>query len=328
MRCFCTLFDHKYLSRGLVMYESLLKQYDEFKLYILAMDRIAFRKLESLHLKFVKLIDIEDVMQYQSELRMVKENRTHGEFCWTCTPILIEYVLKQYNEPICTYLDSDICFFASPDILLEELHDNVTMLIPHNYIEEDRDVAEKFGKYCVEFVPFRNNSHGLEILNTWKQQCIECCCFNPQNGNFGDQKYVEEWENEKDVIVTECVGAGVAPWNVNHFYAEKKDDAVYLTDKAGKKSQLIFYHFSCMKWFDKDVIRLDEGNRPVPESAIYIIYAYYIKQIMEVNERYNLTEEDYNLTQHFISDDLEHLKNEHGYYRRSELIAKVKEVWE
>ena len=54
-------------------------------------------------------------------LLKLKEERSKAEYCWTCTPVTIEYVLKHFKEPSCTYIDADLYFFADPQVLFDEM---------------------------------------------------------------------------------------------------------------------------------------------------------------------------------------------------------------
>lgn len=333
MNNFCTLFNHKYLSRGLALYESLIETCKDFHIYILAMDSIAYNKLIECNLLYATIVSIGELEEYCKKLKILKEERSVGEYCWTCTSVSIEYMLEKFNLPSCTYLDSDIYFYQSPEILISEMANNDTLLIEHNYSNEELKCKEKAGKYCVEFVPFKNNCNGRKILSDWKNKCLDWCYNRFEDGKFGDQKYLDEWENIPGVIVSENIGAGVAPWNVGKFEIKKLDGKMYISDNEKsnmsneknkfKMKPLVFYHFSGVVIFDKDVVQLDYNARRITNESIELIYKPYLKKIYCVNEKYDLNNSkfDYNCIEHFRSDDLEQLKHNHGYYRKSELIG-------
>ena len=119
MITFCTLFDSYYLDKGLALYHSLEECAREFKLYIFCFDDKSFQVLKSMEMKHAVLThhsEIED-----EELLKLKQERSKAEYCWTCTPVIIEYVLKHYKEPACTYIDADLFFFQDPAILFDEI---------------------------------------------------------------------------------------------------------------------------------------------------------------------------------------------------------------
>lgn len=118
---FCTLFDSIYLSRGLAMYNSLVEHCGDFHLYVFAFNDECYDILQSMPLKFVTVISLTDFED--EELLRVKPARTRGEYCWTCTSSTILYVLNHFDVSHCTYVDSDLYFFSSPQPLIDEMKD-------------------------------------------------------------------------------------------------------------------------------------------------------------------------------------------------------------
>ena len=106
MHNYCTLFDSNYLTRGLAMYESLKKYSDNFHLYIFSFDDKSHELLKTLNLEFVTVISLKKFED--KELLKVKDDRSTGEYCWTCTPSTIKYCIESYNLNACTYLDADL----------------------------------------------------------------------------------------------------------------------------------------------------------------------------------------------------------------------------
>jgi len=182
---FCTLFDSNYLHFGLMLHSSLLQHCDNFHLYIFAFDDKCEKFLKSQNLKNVTVISLQEFED--EKLLSIKSTRSKGEYCWTCTPSTILYVLKKFSQDHCIYIDSDIFFFNNPQILLDEIGEKSVLITPHNYLPQ-YDQSEISGKYCVQFIYFKNNKTGLEVLEWWRERCIEWCYEIPQDGKFGDQK--------------------------------------------------------------------------------------------------------------------------------------------
>lgn len=325
---YCTLFDHKYLSRGLALFESLQKLDDNIELYVVAMDNAAYAKLVSEKIKNMVVISIADIEQQNPRMLVAKGNRSAMEYCWTCTPCIIYHILTHYECDVCTYLDSDIYFYKNPNDLFNKLKDYSTMLVPHLFSKRECHVAKRCGKYCVEFVPFKKEKRSMEILEHWTNQCLEWCYDLNEDDRFGDQKYLEEWEKWDDVYISQDHGLGVAPWNAERFDLIKNEDGSYeLIDLENdmQKYPLIFYHYSRFKLYDKDVVGLDAGTgRVIPDKIREELYVGYLKAIEEVNVKYQLTggNIDYNGIEHFRSDDLDHLMNDRGYFRKSILLTE------
>src|SRR5436305_15288172 len=99
---FCTLFNSNYLARGLVMYDSLIKNCKSFHLFVFAFDDNTFQYLKKLNLKHLTVISLAEFED--SERLRVKPGRTAAEYCWTCTPSTIRYCLDVYHLDHCTYI--------------------------------------------------------------------------------------------------------------------------------------------------------------------------------------------------------------------------------
>ena len=85
---YCTYFDKNYLSRGLALYDSLLKNSKRnFHLYIIAFDKFTYNFLKKKKFKQVTCIYYEDFEN--EELKKIKKSRTLVEYLWTCTPSII-----------------------------------------------------------------------------------------------------------------------------------------------------------------------------------------------------------------------------------------------
>src|SRR4051812_21222801 len=115
---YCTLFNSGYLTRGWTMIKSLLRHAPQAKIYILCMDEKTFdffskRQHPSIYL--VSLKDFED-----SRYLAAKSNRSFGEYCWTCTPGIINYCLKTFHLDHVTYVDADLYFLGNPEKCLQE----------------------------------------------------------------------------------------------------------------------------------------------------------------------------------------------------------------
>lgn len=247
---FCTLFDSNFLTRGLALYNSLQKSTGSgFILYILAFDDKAYDILNNLNLPHAVIISLAEFED--PELLSVKTSRTRQEYCWTCTSSLILYVIRKFNAPMCAYLDADMLFFDGPLILLNEMG-NASILLTEHRLADDSPKISKFGRYCVQFMPFKNTEDGMRALNWWRERCLEWCYARVEDGKFGDQKYLDDWtERFNGVHVLENPGGGVAPWNMFRYKIDKNNEKLFLTEKStGRSEPLVFYHFHSTKIFN------------------------------------------------------------------------------
>jgi hypothetical protein len=263
------------------MFESLKRTGAIFHLYIFAFDDLSLQILNDLRLENVTIIPLK---KFESKkLLDVKNDRTRAEYCWTCTSSTIEYVLANYNVPDCTYIDADLFFYKSPDILTGELNHGKTVLITeHRYSWFSKIYEEKrAGKFCVQFITFGNEPKSRNILNHWIGQCIEWCYARYEDGKFGDQKYLDDWPVKyNNVKISEHFGAGVAPWNILQYHIFQSADSIRGNEKrSGKEFDVIFYHFHFVRFMDNGTV--DLGWNRIPGDIQKSFYIPYINKIKE-----------------------------------------------
>jgi hypothetical protein len=284
MSNFCTLFDSLYLGRGLAMYESLKQHTGDFNFYIFAFDDLTFKILNKLRLEKVTIISLSEFET--PELLNVKMTRTRAEYCWTCTSSVIEYVFENYNVPDCTYLDADLYFYNSPEILLRELKGDKNVLITEHRFSKLAKFFEKkrAGRFCVQLITFTDSPVSRKILNIWKGQCIDWCFDRYEDGKFGDQKYLDPWpENYNNVHILENLGGGVAPWNIGQFRIVKKENSIVGINRSdGKKFDLVFYHFHFVRPMKNGFI--DIGWNYLSVSTVKELYLPYLKRVFEIEK--------------------------------------------
>lgn len=295
MMTFCTLFDSYYLDKGLTLYQSLEACGGEFTLYIFCLDDKSFDIVKQLELEYAVIVhhsDIED-----KELLELKKERSKAEYCWTCTPVIIEYVLRHFKEPNCTYIDADLYFFQNPQILFDEIKNagaNI-VIVEHRFRNNwnGRRLCKRSGKYCVEFNFFDQSENAWKALTWWKKKCYEWCYHIYEPERMGDQKYLEKFpELFQGVHELEHPGGGVAPWNLNQYKLNRiEDKGPVLTDKStGKNFLLVFYHFQNIRYLSENTVNVSSGTHAKEmKDAIYRPYLRKIEQNRQLLKRYGIT---------------------------------------
>lgn len=273
MHNFCTLFDSNYLPRALVMYKSLDATGEDFTLYVVCFDDLAYQILTKLNLPKLVAIPLETFETLQ--LRAVKGQRTAGEYCWTCTPHVIRYVLDTYRPEEVTYLDADLCFYDKPSLLLEEFERaGASVLITSHRYTPRYDKSVSSGIYCVQFMTFKADERGLAALQWWQDRCLEWCYNRFEDGKFGDQKYLDDWPQRfEGVHVLEHIGGGVAPWNVQQYQLSKRSIKLYVDEWP-----LVFYHFHEYKYYADGVH--DFGNYRLSRKVVELLYNPYAQALL------------------------------------------------
>jgi len=285
---FCTLFDRNYLFRGLALHGSLLKTCDDFKLWILCVDDITLEMLKKINLPKVELISLEELED--KELLTAKKTRTAEEYCWTCTPAIISYILNKHPEiELLSYLDADLYFFSSPQPIFEEFGENSIMIIPHRFPPEKKSMEKTKGIYNVSMITFRNNANGVKCLDWWREKCLDWCYHYYDNGRLGDQLYLNDWpERFKGVHVLKAKGANLAPWNISQYKISRSGQNIYVNNQP-----LIFYHFHSLNIYSELKFEISKFAYKISLKNKKIIYKPYLEQLKCVIQKIRLTDNNF-----------------------------------
>ena len=281
---FCTLFDSNYLTRGLALYKSLEKFSSGFNLYVVAFNEDCYQFLKKANLPNLIPISLKD---FEDErLLTVKQSRSVAEYCWTCTPSVISYCIKRFGLSSCTYVDADVIFYADPQIILNEASNKSVIITEHRYTKE-YDQSLTHGKYCVQFMYFKNDNNGLSVLNWWRERCIEWCFARLEDGKFGDQKYLDNWpERFTGIHVMKHEGGGIAPWNVQQYKCYKKEGVIYLKNKkTGQDSPLVFFHFHGLKFFLNDAVSYAGTMYELDNDVKELVFKPYVDTLKAIKRK-------------------------------------------
>ena len=272
-----------YLDKGLVLYDSLCECTKDFKLYVLCMDDKCYEVLSNLNQEHHIPVRLSDFEEGDIELQKAKDNRPIGEYCWTCSSSFIRYILNNYNESICTYIDADMYFYSDPKILIEEMitAGKSVMITPHRFPRKNSEIERIAGTYCVEFNTFKNTPDSLEVLDYWRSRCLECCSNLGDGIHWGDQKYLEELvRNFNCVYVCQNKGAGIAPWNIVLY---KKSDMPF-----------VFYHFQSVRYITRQ--KINTNILTLPNTDLRLVDELYVPYLRKIEVKKQLLEIEYGIS--------------------------------
>lgn len=270
---FTTYFDKNYLSRGLVLFESLKEHCERFELYVLCLDdfTLDFFQKNVRNYPKVKTLSLNEIEEYDKELKKCKQNRSVIEYYFTLSPCLPLFLLQKYNLTHICSLDADMMFFSTPTPLFTYLENFSIVITPHKFSPELKSL-EKYGIYNVSFQIFKNDEIGIACLEKWRNQCIEWCFdyVDKENSRFADQKYLDNWSItfKNKVKVLDDNVSGIAPWNLNNYQIRKEEYYFYSNGE-----RIIFYHFHHFKFINSKL-------------AFNGFYYYQAKQQKAIDELY------------------------------------------
>jgi hypothetical protein len=285
---FCTLFDKNYLSRGIVLWESLKRHCVDFNLFVLCLDDFTYNYFNTTDYKQLIPIHLKELETFDCELVAIKDNRNLIEYYFTLSPCFPLFLLKNNPEMkfICS-LDADILFFSNPSQLFEKFEEAYSILItPHKFTNNLIESGlEKYGRFNVSFQAFKNNTIGLVCLEKWRSQCLSWCrdYYDEVNNRFADQKYLDTWltEYEDDVMVLEDEVSGLAVWNIDNYNLQFTNEILYSNNKP-----VIFYHFHGLQfvhhnWVNNHFYIYNVTNNL---KALKLLYKAYINLILTKND--------------------------------------------
>jgi hypothetical protein len=278
MMNFCTYFDSYYLVKGLSLYYSLEQVTNDFHLYVMAFDKECYDKLNELNLECLTVELLDDFET--PELLAVKPTRTKGEYCWTCGPSVIYHFLTKFNLSSITYLDSDLMFMSNPSIIAEEVG-GASVAITEQGLGENE--AKSYGKYCVQYLTFRNDENGLGALTWWRDSCIEWCFQKMEKTRYADQKYLDQFPIRwKNVHVIKNIGVGIAPWNMHKYIY--KDNHVIMGEQI---SECVFFHMHGVQIeLEGSTLHVSSSHFELSDIVIDKFYKPYSLIIKSVLEKY------------------------------------------
>ncbi|OAB63463.1 hypothetical protein AY599_17325 [Leptolyngbya valderiana BDU 20041] len=173
-------------------------------------------------------------------------------------------------------------FFSDLEPIYKEIGERSIAVVEHRFPPKLEGL--KFnGLYNAGWVCFRRDSHGLAGLNWWRERCLEWCHDYHKDGKFADQKYLNELPIRfKNVAVLQHKGANLAPWNVDRFNIQFKDDRFWVDEQP-----LIFYHFHGFKEKEPNVYDPNLSFYRVEKNskALSLIYQNYIRILNETKQQ-------------------------------------------
>ncbi|KKR03888.1 MAG: hypothetical protein UT30_C0017G0027 [Candidatus Uhrbacteria bacterium GW2011_GWF2_39_13] len=275
---FVTLFDKFYLYRGLALARSLKNTCPAARLFVICLDDITFKILSELHLANVFPIAKDEFEN--KELLALKNKRNNAEYCWTCTPASVKYVLEKNPDiDMLTYLDADLFFFAPPDIIFDETTDCSVLITEHRFRKNIKWNEYYNGRFNVQYLTFKNNPQGLKTLNWWYDKCIEWCYDRHEAERYGDQKYLDKWPEIFDgVKILENIATCLAPWNLLTHKLSSKSGLVMVDERT----PLVFYHFQSLKIFSENAFNMavDYRLRREDRELIYLPYLLELQNVI------------------------------------------------
>lgn len=277
-KIYCTYFDKNYFVQGVTMIQSLKKNDVNSKIYVLALDDFVEKNLV---LPGVETISLTQILTYYPTLSELRKYRKKVEFYFTLTPFILSYVADKNANADCfiSYVDADLFFFNSIDVIFDDMRIEDVGIIPHNYSKKNINNFLKYGIYNVGLVIFKNTSPGIQTINWWRDRCEEWCKDIPDDGKFADQGYLDYFSKICSTVkIVNHPGANLAPWNIDNYKISILEDEIFLENEF----KLLFFHFHGLRkirsaFFPSHIIYRNMLSTNIKE----FIYRPYLQEMLK-----------------------------------------------
>jgi len=259
------------LPQGLAMINSL-KDNTNCIVWIICLDKKLYEFLKHKNFSYVKPIRLEDLEKNMKD--NYRKGRKFIEYCWMLTPFSIKFILSNNpNIKELTYVDADVFFYKNISPIFDEFkQSSKDIYITESGFHKNYDKTKTSGRFCVQFLIFKNTHRAEIIRNEWEQRCIESTTIDLSKNIVGDQKYFDDLHIKyySNFCVSKNLRFFQAPWTFNRF---KPEDA-------------ILYHFHSLRVLEDKIKLFSVYN--LEENIINKIYLPYIKVLKNILEENKL----------------------------------------
>lgn len=235
---YCTYFDANYLPRGIVMMRSLLRHDPKAHLFVLCLDQVTMDTLQGWSQR-VMPIAMTELMAADPVFACSRDDRSQIEWYFTSTSCFVQFLFEHFPRlPRITYLDADLYFYASPEIIHYEAEGASVQIIEHRFSSRLASLIT-YGRFNVGWISFFNTLEGRQVVADYRRDCLEWCHDWVDGERFADQKYLDRWPSlYPQCCISRLWGANVAPWNLSRW-----EPSLFAGNLFLDGHRLIFYHF-------------------------------------------------------------------------------------
>lgn len=163
-------------------------------------------------------------------------------------PIFLKYLLQRGDIDKLLYVDPDIYFYHSMDIVFDLLDHNSILLTPHcttpinDRWEPSEQCFLRTGVFNLGFIGVRNCPEIFRMLDWWGERCLTRGYNEIPSGLFVDQKWMDLIPCfYASVYVLKHPGCNMAYWNLHERVLKKNAQGNWIVNDD---YPLLFFHFS------------------------------------------------------------------------------------
>lgn len=246
----CIVTDFEYLTRTILLLESLLKYEPAATVYILAFDEQSFRTLTAANRSSWRVFRLNEIET--PELTAARKGRNWIEWVWLFQPAFPLYLMEKAGTDHIFWMDGDMWAFGSLTEMFAEIGEADVAVSPHRFPPHRSGSADTVSIFNGGATYFRNTERGRACCRQWLADCIEWDYWwsaskpGPKPGQKGGtQGYLDFWPEQWGARIVEHLGCNLAPWNQDHpdyEYSLADDGKITICGQP-----LLFYHFQDFK---------------------------------------------------------------------------------
>lgn len=186
------------------------------------------------------------------EFGCMLENYNVIEFNTAVKPFYLEYLFQNHPEVNrIYYIDPDILFYQSPELLEKEWTANSSILLTPNllvlpdHLVRGELASLKHGYNNLGFIGMQRGEETNRIIQWWKARLTTHCRLDKCRGIFVDQKWMDLAPLFfKGIVSVKHPGWNMAWWNLTERKLGKNQKGYFVNDPD---TPLVFFHFSGFK---------------------------------------------------------------------------------
>jgi len=235
----CSLWDSVYHSQGMALIASLARHVPSWALYVLALDKPTYQRLEQANPPNVFVVPLDYIET--PDLWYAYATRTWIEYIWTLGSVFTRYCRDAFDIDRLAYIDADCYLFGDLAQLYAEVGDAPVAITPHRWTPSHADRLRGAGVYNVGWVYFGEG--GRQCLDDWATDCVDWCFHSVErDGRFADQGYLNDWPQQYNAHVVKHLGVNLAPWNQEQ-YTYRVAGGQFIVADGKRADPLLMYHF-------------------------------------------------------------------------------------
>ncbi len=270
---YVTHSDRNYLSRAFALIASMRHHATGDDIFLFCNDEWAYEKAADYSVLKIQAVKTSELRVEYPELEQAFKDRSILEFYYCISPFVVKYLIDKGYECV-VYLDSDLYFYENPTPMISSLGAYDLGIVPHNFKPEHVDL-EKYGKFNVGMMFFRNTISSLETLSWWQMACLESTSSILTKNSYADQKYLDRFPSMGSrVYIFEDEGLNAAPWNCYSLTGHDRDS--FFLDS----SKVFYFHYSGLRIYNRFATLGFTTYRYRPNRTMKKMYSSYIREVL------------------------------------------------